>query len=139
MTVVSLQGAGAAGVISRRWFQAHSNNWLVALDLARVHGLQLLDLVGGSYRELRDDVAREAFDRQQPAWLVARWRRREWAIETGRVLPIELLPILGAAALAKAASQRVELACTKRNLYQLAGIIEAGIAAAEPAGKWASQ
>lgn len=74
-TLLSTQAERAAGAISRAWFARNPSGWWRALELAESHGLSLLDLIDGVCRELRDEVARAAFDEQRGMGVEA-WLRR---------------------------------------------------------------
>ena len=62
-------------VLSDNWYRANPRGWLLAVGAARARGVTLLDLIRDRYLLLRDEVAREAFDVQGDASVIA-WERR---------------------------------------------------------------
>ncbi len=60
--------------ISEAWFERDSDLWYVGLELAKALDRTLLACVYQRLREVRDDVAREAFTRRVPIGQVARER-----------------------------------------------------------------
>ena len=66
----------AAVILSQNWYRANPRGWWLTLHAARVRGVTLLDVIRDRYLAVRDDVAREAFDRQGETCVIA-WERAQ--------------------------------------------------------------
>lgn len=70
--------------LSRLWLEANPTAWFVTLDAARAGGRTLLEVIRDRYLAVRDELAREAFDRQTTVAVVARERLAE-LVETRKL------------------------------------------------------
>lgn len=66
----------AAVNISRLWIRANPTGWFQTHDAAQAIEQRLLVIIHRRYLQLRDDVAREAFDTREDAGVIA-WKRAQ--------------------------------------------------------------